>query len=270
MDQWVDAAPLMMPAPDTDIDVSSITFADATTLTSAYTNKLVNGVHEVVLNSSGVLQLADDLILPRGSRWIKDCEGQGGTTSMRWYNVPADQQVELLRVYTGGAGNLNNTERVQIGLEWQTPTQSGLSIKAFDRTDGVTEHKWEFKGDGTLMLPGAVVNSTLARAGGILETPIALDLTKTINKLADGFYSLADGVEGQIMYLVPQTGTNFGAITVTVANARILNDSGSTTASIYTDIYYYPFEPSSGNPTTNVITLIFTDGAWQASGGSFD
>ena len=35
--KWVDAAPLMMPAPDTDIDVNSITFPDATVQTTAWT-----------------------------------------------------------------------------------------------------------------------------------------------------------------------------------------------------------------------------------------
>ena len=34
---WVDAAPLMMPAPDTDIDVVSITFPDASVQTTAFT-----------------------------------------------------------------------------------------------------------------------------------------------------------------------------------------------------------------------------------------
>jgi hypothetical protein len=153
-DTWVDAAPLMMPAPDTDIDVESITFADASVLTSAYTNKLVNGVHEVTLASNGVLRLADDLILPRTSRWIKDCEGSSGTTSMRWYNIPTDtQEVELFRVYTGGEGNLNNTERAKISLEWQDVETSGLSITAFDRTEGENTYKWSFLGDGSLKFP---------------------------------------------------------------------------------------------------------------------
>jgi hypothetical protein len=153
-DQWVDSSPVIIPPPQTELDVNSITFADATTLTSAYTNKLVNGVHEVLLNSEGVLRLADDLILPRTSRWIKDCEGSGGTTSMRWYNVPTDDAVELLRVYSGEAPNEEGTERAKINLEWQNTTVSGLSITSFDRTDGVTEHKWNFLGDGSLKFPG--------------------------------------------------------------------------------------------------------------------
>jgi hypothetical protein len=58
--QWVDSSPLIQPTPDTDIDVNSITFADASVQTSAYSNKLVNGVKEIVFDSNG------NLILPAG------------------------------------------------------------------------------------------------------------------------------------------------------------------------------------------------------------
>lgn len=112
------------------------------------------------------------------------------------------------------------------------------------------------------------VTFTVATLTNII-VPTALDLTKSVNKLADGAYSLADGVEGQIMYLVPRTGATNGGINVTIANARILNNSGATTAAIYTDAAYSPFEPSSGGPILNIATLIFTDGAWQASSGTW-
>jgi collagen type VII alpha len=42
-DQWVDAAPLIMPVPDTDIDVVSITFADASVQTTAFTGVAATG-----------------------------------------------------------------------------------------------------------------------------------------------------------------------------------------------------------------------------------
>ena len=58
--QWVDSSPLIQPTPDTDIDVNSITFPDASVQTSAYSNKLVNGVKEIVFDSNG------NLILPAG------------------------------------------------------------------------------------------------------------------------------------------------------------------------------------------------------------
>jgi hypothetical protein len=90
---------------------------------------------------------------------------------------------------------------------------------------------------------------------------VPLDLTKSVNKLADGPYSLADGVEGQIMYLVRQTGSTYNAISVNVANARI-------DGTLYTTIDYFPFE--NNLTALNMSTLIFTDGAWQADNGSWD
>ena len=165
-DAWIDAAPLVQPPPDTDIDVNSITFADATVLTSATAltpSKLVNGANEVVLNADGDLQLFNDLLIPRGGRWIKDCDNSGGTTSMRWINISTDiiddQEAELLRVYTGdpdASGDLDR-ERAKISLEWNATDVSGLSFTAFDRTDGVNEHKWEFRGDGTTKFPNGVI-----------------------------------------------------------------------------------------------------------------
>ena len=98
--------------------------------------------------------------------------------------------------------------------------------------------------------------------GATAPTPTALELTKTVNKLTTGVYTLADGVEGQIMYLVRQTGAISNNIIVTVANARV----GSVA---YTNANHYPFELGPGG-TVDIDTLIFTDGAWQADNGSWD
>jgi len=106
--------------------------------------------------------------------------------------------------------------------------------------------------------PGTIITITVM--GVVQETPVAIDLTKTINKLADGAYTLADGVEGQIMYLVRQNGTTKDAIWVNVANARV-------DGALNTTIDYYPFE---NIPDVNMSTLIFTDGAWQSSNGGWD
>jgi hypothetical protein len=102
---------------------------------------------------------------------------------------------------------------------------------------------------------------TITVTGVQQPTPTALDLTKSVNKLTDGVYTLADGVEGQVMYLVRQTGSTYNDIIVSVANARI-------DGIVYTTIDYYPFD--NGLPALNMSTLIFTDGAWQADNGSWD
>ncbi len=159
VDQWIDASPVIIPPPQTELDVNSITFADASVQTTAWpgtttVDRLVNGSKEVVLNSDGSLLVSDDIILPNSGRLIKDCGGDGGKSSMRWVNIPTNQEIQLFRAYTGTIGNLDNTERAKISLEWQNPTVSGLSITSFDRTDGATEHKWNFLGDGSLKFPG--------------------------------------------------------------------------------------------------------------------
>ena len=96
---------------------------------------------------------------------------------------------------------------------------------------------------------------TITVASVVQATPTALDLTKTVNKLTTGYYTLADGTEGQIMHLVRQTGTNNA--TVIVANARVAGDQ-------YTALEHYPFT------TGDINMLSFTDGAWQAMGGTWD
>jgi hypothetical protein len=105
---------------------------------------------------------------------------------------------------------------------------------------------------------GSTANIAVA---DVIQAVTALDLTKSVNKLTDGSYTLANGVEGQIMYLARQNTSTYNAISVNVANARI-------DGTLYTTIDYFPFE--NGPTALNMSTLIFTDGAWQADNGSWD
>ena len=115
-------------------------------------------------------------------------------------------------------------------------------------------------GGGTGHFIGETFNLSAESLGGTTPTPTELDLTKSVNKLTVGSYALADGVEGQIMYLVRQPDTD-SEVEIFVANGRV----GS---SVYNDIAFFPF--SGGSGSGNMTTLIFTDGAWQAEGGSWD
>jgi hypothetical protein len=103
-----------------------------------------------------------------------------------------------------------------------------------------------------------IISFTVATLTNIVAAT-ALNLTKSVNKLTPGYYSLADGVEGQIMYLVRQTGLST-TVEISVAHAR-------NGASEYTDYPHYPFAGGSSN---DLVTLIFTDGHWQSSGNSWD
>ena len=108
---------------------------------------------------------------------------------------------------------------------------------------------------------------TITVSGVVQATPTALDLTKSINKLTSGNYTLADGVEGQIMYLVPQDGiTVAGNVGVSVANFRMADFTGTGGSLL-------PFRIYNGvdlMDSTGMCTLIFTDNAWQQSGGAWD
>lgn len=105
------------------------------------------------------------------------------------------------------------------------------------------------------------INTSISVSGGIdnmSTTPI--DLTKSINKLTAGYYTLANGTEGQILHVVRQTGLQNSDITrIYVTNkCRI---AGSE----YTNNYIEPFVNGA-----DVVTFIYTDDAWQSIGGQWD
>ncbi len=130
--------------------------------------------------------------------------------------------------------------------------------------DGGTGH---FVGETFGPLPGSALGGTDGVDDVFFEvtaidltTTTALDLTKSVNKLADGYYTLADGVEGQIMYLVRSPETISENVYVDVENA-----DGSSPL--------YPFRTNLGFTTvdnTGICTLIFTDGSWKQTGGNWD
>jgi hypothetical protein len=99
--------------------------------------------------------------------------------------------------------------------------------------------------------------TTVAKTGGAQETPTAIDLTQFVNKLSSataGRYTLADGVEGQLMYLTRQ---DTGSTVVKIANARV-----EGTLDTNSELTFQSFGGT-------VITLLFIDGAWQQGGGEW-
>jgi hypothetical protein len=132
-----------------------------------------------------------------------------------------------------------------------TASDPNLSVGDFGAIDGGGILGGTIGVDGTTFTVATLTN---------IIVPTAIDLTKSVNKLADGAYTLANGVEGQIMYLVRQTGSSKDNISINVANARI-------DGILNTTIDYYPFENITD---LNMSTLIFTDSAWQASNGGWD
>lgn len=111
--------------------------------------------------------------------------------------------------------------------------------------------------------------------GGVWSGTI--DVTKTIAKLHSKdegvVYTLPDGVEGQILYLVPATTYTRPAedsdtykTYLSIANARYVWANGAMTEGSVS--YWVPFYTNLGslgnsNFATAVETLIFTDGKWN-------
>ena len=165
-------------------------------------------------------------------------------------------------------GILNLPQNSAVGAAVIQPNAASFGIKLI--SNGNT---WTYGTDGRTTIPGGIiVGIANPIASGDPVYPTAIDLTKTVNKLSDNTgsnYTLADGTEGQIMYLVPKDGATNVGVYIMINHARILNNSGATTAAIFTDIAFNPFSNDTGAPP-NVVTMIFTDGAWQSSGGAWD
>jgi hypothetical protein len=151
-DAWVDAAPLVMPAPDTDIDVASITFPDASVQTTAWTGdsgsswQLTSGTSVVSLDSNGVLTL------PNGASIGSDNSSSGipmttdrgtilfgnvpevGPTGSSHFHIMKDDPTNVDLFF----GDDYNYVKL--------PSNNGVQI-------GTGGNIWEFGTDGNLTLP---------------------------------------------------------------------------------------------------------------------
>lgn len=234
----------------------------------------VTGTDVIVLRTAG-----GELILD-ASGGLMFNDGSIQTTSYPGISTVAKTGVDPLTIGKGRAATVtaspSNNTNLNVGTVTGIVFGTGFTLDITVAGNGdisavVTDsNQAQSVGDtGTLVgggflggtTPADDVVFTVATLTDVI-VPTALDLTKTINKLTDGVYTLADGVEGQIMHLVRQTGSTYNTIIVNVANGRVDGTS-------YTTIDYYPFD-SGALPALNMSTLIFTDGAWQADSGSWD
>ena len=133
-------------------------------------------------------------------------------------------------------------------------------------TDVTTESNgafWLYGGakiEKTLNVGGSYVASTVDTSGGTDQaTAVALDLSKQIHKLWTGTYSLANGTEGQVLRVVRKSGIDNATLCrIYVSKSRIAGVE-------YINNFIDPFANGS-----DIVTFIFTDGAWQAQGGLWD
>lgn len=128
--------------------------------------------------------------------------------------------------------------------------------------DSAQSMVWQFKPNGGLVMPGAVINSTLVASAGVdSQSPSLIDLTKTVQKLTSGYYTLPNGDEGQVIYLTSLPNVNPQDIYVIVSSGK------GTNGVVYQNILFQPFFVT---PVPGVVTMVFTDGFWQSSDGLWD
>lgn len=125
---------------------------------------------------------------------------------------------------------------------------------------------WTFNSNGNLSTPGLIVGSVISKDAGGATGSVAIDLTKQINKIhpygngAASQYTLADGIEGQVLHLVPTVFNSAEYTSMTIANARYKNSSNYIVQGEAQ--WWLPFGGDVGNSSC-LVTLIFTDGYWN-------
>jgi hypothetical protein len=265
-------------------------------------NYLVNG------NSIVVLDTAGNITLPNGSRintsyggldlvanpggfvemmdsvantyiWIQDDIASIGTDFNR-----ATQAGKVWEFRKNGI--LKLPDHGKIIFNTSNPEQyiegtMGFHIYASDSVNiDAGSNTWGFSNTGALTFPDSTIQTTAytnlstatptSNRSDFTTPPVsALNLTKKVQKLGPGHYTVANGVEGQIMYFVPAPGSNATQVYVQFANARAFLYDGT----LYTNSPWYVnmFQNNQGtaddsHPYETLVTAIFTDGAWQISG----
>jgi len=101
-----------------------------------------------------------------------------------------------------------------------------------------------------------------ANSGNYTISATPLSLNKQIHRLSSSEYYLPPGIEGQIMYFVPENGADHSLVKVWMQSMRVMT---GISAEILTDTAWVPFSNSlNGNGPSYAI---FTDGAWTPSHG---
>jgi hypothetical protein len=98
-----------------------------------------------------------------------------------------------------------------------------------------------------------------------VEVGAAINLTKDVVILDEGTWTLADGVEGQIIYFVSATGIELSKVEVSVSHLRRQSGAHSTASAAI----WLPFKAAGSN--VPILTVaIFTQGAWNVSSGALN
>jgi hypothetical protein len=157
-------------------DISDLTDTESLLSGSESSDRLVNGEYEFVLDADGNLTAPKDILVGGGEGGHIYIDGTGGNNvSVRWINMPSNEDYSIIRAYTGNPAEETDLNRGRIQLAWQDETHSGMRIISYDRTDEENSitHNWTFQGDGGLILPegGTIVEGVVTDNPTIELTP---------------------------------------------------------------------------------------------------
>lgn len=274
---------------------------------SADSNFEVRGVTDVNLEAEGIVSIIADA-QGTGYEWTFNADGTlttpgfslpatdgnanavlatNGTGTASW----VDPNVRSVVSKTGGASGVIST----ISLNPTANVNWDAGVYVLDLTGGTTNASVQFTVDGSGNISSSIISggsgfsvsqsiTVLGTALGgltpthdltvtvtaITQTFTALDLTKSIQKLTSGNFSLADGVEGQIMHFVPQSSADVDLIVVRLSDGRKI-DGTTGVASVSINADWTPFDKtrynSAGLMVPALATAVFVDGAWTPSTG---
>lgn len=155
------------------------------------------------------------------------------------------------------------------GTLYITGTNGDDDVVIRTNSSGSGQYDWTFGIDGSLEFPGTVIHSTDTTTGGLnASSPTTLDVTKTVLVLNsadtnDDSWLLPDGVEGQVIHLVPGTGTATNQHYVQITNWRKWDD-GAGEWRVRTGLDWTPFVFENTTPVyRSMATAVFVNGAWH-------
>jgi hypothetical protein len=112
-----------------------------------------------------------------------------------------------------------------------------------------------------IFVAGMALSGEISLSTDITTPGTAIDLDRTVHSLADGNYTLADGIEGQMLILTPRTGATRTGVNVTFSKIRSFNNT-TDPAAVFTNQLLAIF--ASPNVTIGSCWIyVFADGAWN-------
>ena len=162
---------------------------------------------------------------------------------------------------------LSNRINLKMGLTGNQTLNGNLTLNNLQVNSKITFP------DGSVQTSAPQILTTLYQDGGPdPREPKPLDLNVSVHKLADSYFLLKDGIEGQILYIVPNgRGASAEDIHIIVDHVRRWDRNQILEL---TNQDWQPFFPVSSSTLTTpaglntIVSAMFTDGAWNLTFGT--